>query len=95
MRCVEYIRDTFAIHLSPDEVATIIVEPIQGEGGFVVPPKEFLQGLRKICDENSILLIADEIQSGMGRTGKLFAVEHYDVIPDVIIMAKSLGGGFQ
>ena len=94
MRCVEYIRDTFAIHLSPDEVAAIIIEPIQGEGGFIVPPKEFLQGLRRICDENDILLIADEIQSGMGRTGKMFAVEHYNVIPDIITMAKSLGGGF-
>lgn len=94
MRCVEYIRDTFAVHLLPDEVAAIIVEPIQGEGGFIVPPKEFLQGLRKICDENKILLIADEIQSGMGRTGKMFTVEHYSVVPDIITMAKSLGGGF-
>jgi len=93
MRCVEYIRDTFAIHLSPDEVAAMIVEPIQGEGGFIAPPKEFLQGLRRICDENDILLIADEVQSGMGRTGKMFAVEHYNVVPDIITMAKSLGGG--
>ena len=93
MRCVEYIRDTFAVHLSPDEVAAIIVEPIQGEGGFIVPPKEFMQGLRKICDENDILLIADEVQSGTGRTGKMFAVEHHNVVPDVITIAKSLGGG--
>lgn len=93
MRCVEYLRDTFTVHLSPDEVAAIIVEPIQGEGGFIVPPKEFLQGLRKICDEKGILLIADEVQSGMGRTGKMFAVEHYNVVPDIITMAKSLGGG--
>jgi len=93
MRCVEYIRDTFGVHLSPDEVAAMIVEPIQGEGGFIVPPKEFLQGLRKICDENGILMIADEVQSGVGRTGKMFAVEHFNVIPDIITMAKSLGGG--
>ena len=93
MRCVEYIRDTFAVHLSPEDVAAIIVEPIQGEGGFIVPPKEFLPGLRKICDENSILLIADEVQSGMGRTGKMFAVEQFKVIPEMIAMAKSLGGG--
>ncbi|UCE17003.1 MAG: 4-aminobutyrate--2-oxoglutarate transaminase [Candidatus Bathyarchaeota archaeon] len=93
MKCVEYIRDTFAIHLSPDEVAAIIVEPIQGEGGFIIPPKEFLQGLRKICDENGVLLIADEVQSGIGRTGKMFAVEHYNVVPDMITLAKSLGGG--
>jgi 4-aminobutyrate aminotransferase/(S)-3-amino-2-methylpropionate transaminase len=93
MRCVEYIRDTLNIHLAPDEVAAMIIEPIQGEGGFIVPPKEFLQGLRKICDENGILLIADEVQSGMGRTGKMFAVEHYNVVPDIIPLAKSLGGG--
>jgi 4-aminobutyrate aminotransferase/(S)-3-amino-2-methylpropionate transaminase len=93
MRCVEYIRDTFAIHLSPDEVAAIIVEPIQGEGGFIIPPKEFIQGLRRICDQNGILLVADEIQSGMARTGKMFAMEHYNVVPDIITMAKSLGGG--
>ena len=93
MRCLEYIKNTLAIHLSPDDVAAIIAEPIQGEGGFIVPPKEFLPGLRKICDENDILLIADEVQSGMGRTGKMFAVEHYNVVPDIITMAKSLGGG--
>ena len=93
MRCIEYIKDTFAIHLSPDDVAAMIVEPIQGEGGFIVPPREFLQGLRKICDENNILLIADEVQSGMGRTGKMFAIEHSNVVPDIIAMAKSLGGG--
>ena len=93
MRCVEYIRDTFKVHLSADEVAAIVVEPIQGEGGFIVPPKEFLQGLRKICDENKILLIDDEVQSGMGRTGRMFAIEHYSVVPEIISVAKSLGGG--
>ncbi|MEM3641880.1 MAG: aminotransferase class III-fold pyridoxal phosphate-dependent enzyme, partial [Candidatus Bathyarchaeia archaeon] len=77
----------------PDEVAAIIAEPIQGEGGFIVPPKEFFQGLRKICDQNRILLIDDEVQSGMGRTGKMFAIEHFDTAPDIITMAKSLGGG--
>jgi 4-aminobutyrate aminotransferase/(S)-3-amino-2-methylpropionate transaminase len=93
MRCVEYIRNTLSVHISPDEVAAMIAEPILGEGGFVVPPKEFIQGVRKICDENSILFIADEVQSGMGRTGKMFAIEHSNVIPDIITMAKSLGGG--
>jgi len=93
MRCVEYMRDTFAVHLSPDDVAAMIVEPVQGEGGFIVPPKEFIPGLRKICNENGILLIADEIQSGMGRTGKMFAAEHFSVVPEIIAMAKSLGGG--
>jgi len=93
MRCVEYIKDTLEAHLSPDDVAAMIVEPIQGEGGFIVPPKEFLQGLKKICDENGILLIVDEVQSGMGRTGKMFAIEHFDIAPEIITMAKSLGGG--
>jgi len=93
MRCVEYVKDTLEVHLSPDDVAAMIVEPIQGEGGFIVPPKEFLQGLKKICDENGILLIVDEAQSGMGRTGKMFAIEHFDVAPEIITMAKSLGGG--
>lgn len=93
MRCVEYIRDLLAVHISPDEVAAIIVEPVQGEGGIIVPPKEFIQGLGKICDENNIIFIADEVQSGMGRTGKMFAIEHSNVVPEIITMAKSLGGG--
>ncbi|MCR6691457.1 MAG: 4-aminobutyrate--2-oxoglutarate transaminase [archaeon YNP-LCB-003-016] len=93
MRCIEYIRNTLSVHISPDEVAALIVEPVQGEGGFIVPPKEFIQGLRRICDENKILFIADEVQSGMGRTGKMFAIEHSNVVPDIITMAKTLGGG--
>ena len=93
MRCVEYIRDTFEIHLSPDEVAAVIFEPIEGEGGFIAPPKEFVEGIRRICDENSIQLIDDEVQSGMGRTGRMLAVEHYNVVPDIVTLAKSLGGG--
>jgi 4-aminobutyrate aminotransferase/(S)-3-amino-2-methylpropionate transaminase len=93
IRCVEYIRDTFKVHLSADEVAAMIVEPIEGEGGFIVPPKEFLQGLRRVCNQNGILLIDDEVQSGMGRTGRMLAIEHYSVVPDMVTMAKSLGGG--
>lgn len=93
MRCVEFIKDTLTVHISPESVAAILFEPVLGEGGFVVPPKEFITGLRKICDDNGIFLIADEIQTGMGRTGKIFAIDHYDVVPDVITMAKSLGGG--
>lgn len=93
IRCIEYIREMLEIHVSPDDIAAFIAEPIQGEGGFIVPPKEFIQGLRKVCDENGIPLIIDEVQSGMGRTGRMFAIEHYDVVPDIITMAKSLGGG--
>ena len=64
------------------------------EGGYVIPPKSFLQGLRQICDEYEILLIVDEVQSGFGRTGKFFAVEHFDLLPDIIVMAKGLASGF-
>ncbi len=77
----------------PDEVAAIVVEAVQGEGGYVPAPKEFLQGLRRICDQHGILLIVDEVQSGMGRTGKMFACEHYDVEPDIVCIAKGIGSG--
>ena len=77
----------------PDEVAAIVVEPVQGEGGYVPSPKNFLSGLRRICDEHGILLIVDEVQSGMGRTGKMFACEHYDVQADVVCIAKGIGSG--
>ena len=77
----------------PEEVAAIVVEAVQGEGGYVPSPKGFLNGLRRICDQHGILLIVDEVQSGMGRTGKMFACEHYDVEPDVICLAKALGSG--
>ncbi len=77
----------------PDEVAAIVVECVQGEGGYVPAPKEFLQGLRRICDEHGILLIVDEVQSGMGRTGKMFASDHYDLKPDIMTVAKGIGSG--
>ena len=77
----------------PEEVAAIIVECVQGEGGYVPAPKEFLQGLRRICDEHGILLIADEVQSGMGRTGKMFASDHYDFKPDIVCIAKGIASG--
>ena len=77
----------------PEEVAAIVVEAMQGEGGYVPAPKAFLHGLRRICDEHGILLIVDEVQSGMGRTGKMFACEHYDVQPDIVCIAKGIGSG--
>src|SRR6185295_13561479 len=76
-----------------DEVAAIIVEPIQGEGGYIVPETGFLEGLRRICDKNGILLIADEVQSGAGRTGKMWAVEHWGVEPDILLTAKGIASG--
>ncbi|WP_227460295.1 4-aminobutyrate--2-oxoglutarate transaminase [Cupriavidus pauculus] len=83
----------FKADIDPRRVAAMIFEPVQGEGGFNVAPPEFVRMLRAICDEHSILLIADEVQTGFGRTGKLFAMEHYDVAPDLTTMAKSLAGG--
>ena len=77
----------------PDEVAAIVVEAVQGEGGYVPAPQGFLKGLRRICDEHGILLIVDEVQSGMGRTGKMFACEHYDVQADIVCIAKGIGSG--
>ncbi|AJG21710.1 4-aminobutyrate--2-oxoglutarate transaminase [Cupriavidus basilensis] len=83
----------FKADVDPKRVAAIIFEPVQGEGGFNVAPPAFVKALRAICDEHGILLVADEVQTGFGRTGKLFAMEHYDVAPDLTTMAKSLAGG--
>ena len=89
-----FIRDQLFVHLSaPDEVAAIVVEPIQGEGGYVVPPKAFLQGLRELATEHGIVLVVDEVQSGMGRTGKMFASEHFDLKADVVNIAKGIASG--
>ena len=83
----------FKADIDPKRVAAIIIEPVQGEGGFNVTPPELMTALRKVCDEHGILLIADEVQTGFGRTGKMFAMEHHTVEADIITMAKSLGGG--
>lgn len=83
----------FKASVDPKRVAAIILEPVQGEGGFYPAPLAFMEALRKVCDEYGILLIADEIQTGFGRTGKMFAMEHYGVIPDLMTLAKSLAGG--
>jgi 4-aminobutyrate aminotransferase len=89
-----WFEDVLFDKLAPaNEVAAIIVEPIQGEGGYVVPEDGFLPGLRRICDEHGILLIADEIQSGAGRTGRMWAVDHEDVKPDILLTAKGIGSG--
>jgi len=84
----------FKVDIEAKDVAAIIVEPVQGEGGFYAAPAEFMQVLRSICDEHGIVLIADEIQTGFGRTGKMFAVEHSGVEPDLITVAKAMAGGF-
>jgi len=91
--CARHLEDTFRRVVEAESVAAIIAEPVLGEGGFVVPPKEFFSVLREICTKYGIVLIADEVQSGVGRTGKFFAIEHFGVEPDLIATAKSVGGG--
>ena len=93
-RCIDFIEQQLFVHLvSPDEVAAIVVEPIQGEGGYIVPPDSFLTRLRAIATQHGIELIADEVQSGMGRTGKWFAIEHARVAPDIVTVAKGIASG--
>jgi 4-aminobutyrate aminotransferase len=87
------LDDLFKRTVAPQEVAAIIVEPIQGEGGYIVPPPEFHRELRALCDKHRILLIADEVQSGMGRTGRMFALEHWNVVPDIVCLAKGIASG--
>ncbi len=92
--CIDVIeQDLFARHLDPHDVAAIFIEPIQGEGGYIVPPPGYLADLRALCDRYGILLVADEVQSGVGRTGKMFACEHEGVEPDILLTAKGLGSG--
>jgi 4-aminobutyrate aminotransferase len=91
--CLDELRFLLKTQTAPAETAAILIEPVLGEGGYVPAPQRFLQGLRQICDEYGILLIVDEIQSGFGRTGQWFAFEHYDVIPDIIVIAKGLASG--
>ncbi len=92
--CVEQIEDTVLRRIAPpDEIAAIFVEPIQGEGGYYVPPAGFLPALRALCDRHGMLLVADEVQTGFGRTGKLFALEHWNVEPDILCMAKGIASG--
>ena len=87
------LEGLFTTHVSPEHVAAIVFEPQQGEGGFLPAPQEFVDGLRRICDDHRIVLVADEVQTGFGRTGRMFAMEHFGVEPDLVIVAKSIAGG--
>src|SRR5262245_13273679 len=92
--CLSFIEDQLLVHLvSPDEIAAIVVEPVQGEGGYIIPPTQFHQRLRELTERYGMLLIVDEVQSGMGRTGKMFAIEHFGVKPDVVAIAKGIASG--
>ena len=93
LRCADYLREVFHTHISAENVAAIVAEPVLGEGGFVVPPEGWHRKIKQICEENGILYIDDEVQTGFGRTAKMFAIEHFGVDPDIITTAKSLGGG--
>jgi 4-aminobutyrate aminotransferase len=93
-RSLSFIRDQILVHLiPPDEVSAIVVEPIQGEGGYIVPPQAFLQGLRELATEYGMMLVVDEVQSGMGRTGRMFASEHFGLKADVVNIAKGIASG--
>lgn len=88
------LENVFKADISPQDVAAIVIEPVQGEGGFYQAPKSFMQSLRDICNDHGICLVADEVQTGFARTGKMFATEHFDIEPDLIPVAKALGGGY-
>ena len=91
---LKHLDFIFKADCAPSSIAAIIIEPVQGEGGFHQAPADLMRGLRRICDAHGIVLIADEVQTGFGRTGKMFAMEHYDVAPDIVCVAKSMAGGF-
>ena len=94
LRCLDYLKETLERVVSPEEVAAIIIEPVLGEGGYLPAPHAFILALRELCTRHGILLIFDEVQSGMGRTGRWFAAEHYGVVPDIITVAKGIASGF-
>lgn len=93
LACADHLEEILISHVGAEDTAAIIFEPVQGEGGFIAPPKEYFQRLKRICEKNSILMIADEIQTGMGRTGHMFAMDYYGVEVDITAVAKSLGAG--
>ncbi|MCM3082013.1 aspartate aminotransferase family protein [Brevibacillus invocatus] len=93
-RCLAQLDEIFRFLIAPDQVAAIIMEPVQGEGGYIIPPQGFMQAIRDICDQHGILLIFDEIQTGFGRTGKMFAWQHFGIQPDVLTLAKGIANGF-
>lgn len=95
IHCARILEELyFETAVPPEEVAAIFVEPVQGEGGYIVPPKEFIPELKRIAEKYGILLVDDEVQAGFGRTGRFFAIEHYGVVPDILTMAKGMGSGY-
>jgi 4-aminobutyrate aminotransferase len=94
LRCLDYLKESLKYEISPEEVAAIIIEPVLGEGGYYPAPSSFISALRELCTTHGILLIFDEVQSGMGRTGRWFASEHHEVVPDILTVAKAIASGF-
>jgi len=93
LHCIEYIKNTFRILIPPEEVAAMILEPIQGDAGVVIPPDEFLPAIKELCEENGILYVDEEVQTGFGRSGRMFAIEHWGIEPDALISAKPIASG--
>lgn len=91
---IQQLNDFFISAVDPETVACVVMEPVQGEGGFIIPDIKFVQAVREICNQHGIVFVADEIQSGFARTGKMFAIEHFDVVPDLVTVSKSLAAGF-
>jgi 4-aminobutyrate aminotransferase/(S)-3-amino-2-methylpropionate transaminase len=91
--CIQELERKFIGEVAPDQVAAVVIEPVQGEGGFMVAPPGFLRAIKAVCEKHDILFIADEIQTGFCRTGEMFAVQHDQVVPDLMIIAKSMGAG--
>jgi 4-aminobutyrate aminotransferase len=94
LECMEYLREDFNYSIPSEDISAVLFEPVMGEGGYVVPPEKYVTALRSLCDSLGILLIFDEVQTGLGRTGKMFAFEHYNVEPDILSLGKAIGGGF-
>ncbi|OGP63144.1 MAG: hypothetical protein A2V65_03880 [Deltaproteobacteria bacterium RBG_13_49_15] len=92
--CLKYLLDDFEHIIPPEDVGAVIFEPVMGEGGYVIPPGKYVEALGRVCRENGFLLIFDEVQSGMGRTGRMFAFEHFGIVPDLLLLGKAVGGGY-
>ena len=94
MECFKEIETALETYIPPDDVAAVVIEPIQGDGGLIVPPKKYIKALKELCEKHRILFVSEEVQQGLGRTGKWFGIENFDVVPDLVVMGKALGSGF-
>jgi len=92
--CFKEIETAFETYIPPDDVAAVVIEPVQGDGGLIVPPRKYMKSLKNLCERHGILFVSEEVQQGLGRTGKWFGIENFDVIPDLVVMGKALGSGF-